>query len=200
MRFAPTTFRPLFGRVLTLVTAGIVVLGLGGLVLSGDWGALARFAWPLLLLAALAFALFWFPSVSVLEHEITVSNVFSTVHVPWPAIERIDTKYALTLYTPRGKVTAWASPAPNRYTGQFGSQSDVKLVARDGETAVRPGDLPGTASGAVAFVIRSHWQELRDDGKLGLGFDAEAMRRDIHWPTIAVLGGLAVASVLGALL
>lgn len=200
MRFAPTSFRPVSGRVLSIAVAVIVVLGLGGFVVSGDWPGLVRYAWPLLLLGVLAFAAFWFPRVDVAEHEVTVVNVFSTRHVPWPAIERVDTKYALTLYTPKGRVSAWASPAPNRYSAQLGTASDARLAARDGETAVRPGDLPSTMSGAVAFVIRSHWQDLRDEGRLDLGFDAAAMRRDIHWPLLAVVGALIVASVLGALL
>lgn len=197
MRFAPTSFRPVFGRVLSVVIAIVGALGLGGFVVTGDWSGLARYAWPLVLLVVLAFAAFWFPRVDVAEHEITVVNVFSTQHVPWSAIERVDTKYALTLITPNGKVTAWASPAPNRYSAQLGTKGDVRLAARDGETAVRPGDLPSTMSGAVALVIRSHWQDLRDDGKLELGFDPAAMRRDIHWPLLAVIGALVVASVLG---
>jgi hypothetical protein len=200
MRFAPTSFRPLSGRILSVAVAVVVVLGLAGFVLTGDWTGLARYAWPLLLIGVLAFAAFWLPRVDVAEHEITVVNVFSTVHVPWPAIERVDTKYALTLYTPKGKVTAWASPAPNRYSAQLGTMGDARLAARDGETAVRPGDLPTTQSGAVAFVIRSHWQDLREDGRLDLGFDPDAMRRDIHWPVLIVLGALIVASVIGALL
>lgn len=197
MRFAPTSFRPVAGRVLSIVTCVIVGLGLVGFAWAGDWAGLLRAAGPLLLVGATALALFWFPRVDVAEHEVTVVNVFSTVHVPWPAIERVDTKWALTLFTPKGKVTAWASPAPNRYSAQVSASSETRLAARDGESAVRPGDLPSTPSGAVALVIRSHWEDLRDDGKLDLGFDPEAMRRDIHWPAIAVLGLLAVATVLG---
>ena len=95
MRFTPTTFRPLFGRVLAVIVGVVVVLGLAGLVLAGEVGALARFAWAPLFIGVGAFAAFWFPSIAVAEHEVTVRNVFSTVHVPWPAIQRVDTKWAL---------------------------------------------------------------------------------------------------------
>jgi hypothetical protein len=200
MRFAPTSFRPLFGRVLSVVIAVIAALGLSGFVLVGDWTGLLRFAAPVLLVVVLVFGLYWFPRVDVAEHEITVVNVFSTVHVPWPAIERIDTKWALTLFTPLGRVTSWALPAPNRYTAELGSRADARLAARDGETAIRPGDLPSSPSGAVAYVIRTHWQELRDDGKLALGVEPSAMRRDIHWPLIAALAALAVLTAVTLLL
>lgn len=201
MRFAPTSFRPTFGRVLSVVTAVIAAAGLGGFVVSGDWPGLVRYGWGLLLIAAVSFAAFWLPRVDVAEHEVTVVNVFSTLHVPWPAIQRVDTQYALTLHLPEGrKVTAWASPAPSRYSAQVSATRETRLAARDGATSVRPGDLLETPSGAVAFVIRSHWEDLRDEGRLDLGVDATALRRDIHWPVIFVLGVLAVATALGLLL
>ncbi len=172
MRFTPTTFRPLFGRVLAVVVGVVVVLGLAGFVLAGEYASLVRFAWPALLIGVGAFAAFWFPSIAVAEHEVTVRNVFSTVHVPWPAIQRVDTKWALTLYVsdehrPGGKkVSAWASPAPNRYAAQVGPTKDARLAAKDQGGAIRPGDLLETPSGAVAFVIRSHWDDLRESGAL----------------------------------
>jgi hypothetical protein len=198
MRFAPTTFRPAFGRVLSVVVVAIAVAGIAGFVLTGDVNGLARFSWALALVAVVGVALFWLPSLAVAEHEITVRNIFSTVHVPWPAIQRIDTKYALTLYTPRGKVTAWASPAPNRYASQLSASADTRRAAAGQGGSIRPGDLLTTASGAAAYVIRSHWEQLRDDGHLDNPMIEDgAFRRDIHWVTIGVLGVLAVATVIG---
>lgn len=201
MRFAATSFRPIFGRILSVVVAAIALLGLGGFVVTGDWIGLVRYAWGLLLIVAVAFALFWFPSLDVAAHEITVRNVFSTVHVPWPSIQRIDTKYALTLFTDKGKVTSWASPAPNRYAAHNAASGDARVAA--GATlgmAVRPGDLLSTASGAAAFVIRRHWDDLREDGLLDGPNDPGAFSRDIHWPTITVLAVLIVATVVGTIL
>jgi hypothetical protein len=200
MRFAPTTFRPTFGRVLSVVVALIAAAALAGLVVSGDLNALVRYGWGLLLLAATGIALFWLPSLAVEEHAVTVRNVFSTVTIPWPAIERIDTKYALTIYTAAGRVPAWASPAPSRYASQVSNTSDARLAARASGSNIRPGDLLSTTSGAAAFVIRSHWEDLREDGLLAAGPEAGSVRRDIHWVTIAVLGGLALATALGLLL
>lgn len=190
----------MFGRVLSVVTAAIAGLGLVGVIVSGDMTSLVRYGWIMLLIGALAFALFWFPRVDVAEHEVTVRNVFSTIHVPWPAIQNVDTKYALTLYTSEGKVTAWASPAPNRYAAQGGTAKDARLAADASGASPRPGDLPGTQSGAVAYVIRRHWQDLQEQGLLAAGAEPGSVRREIHWVTAAVLGALTVASILGILL
>lgn len=200
MRFAPTSFRPGFGRALSIATAVIVGLGLAGFVVDGDWNVVVRFSWPLILLAVLAFALFWFPRVDVAEHEVTVRNVFTTIHVPWPAIENVDTKYALTLYTAEGKITAWASPAPNRYAAQAGSLADAKRAAEASGANPRPGDLPSTQSGAIALVIRSHWEDLREQGLLDAGVEPGSLRREYHVVTIVVVAALGLATVLGVLL
>ena len=180
--------------------AAIAIAGLAGFAVTSDWFGLLRYGWMLALLAAVAFAVFWFPRLDVAEHGITVRNVFSTAHVPWPAIQRIDTKYALTLYTTVGKITAWASPAPNRYSSQTSNTADARLAAEASGSNPRPGDLLSTASGAAAYVIRRHWEELRDTGRLDAGVDAASFRRDIHWATIAVLGGLLATTVLGIVL
>jgi len=201
MRFAPVSFRPTFGRVLSVLTAIIAGLGLLGFVVGGDGLGLVRHGWGLLLIAAVGFALFWFPRLDVQEHAITVRNVFSTVTVPWTAIQRIDTKYALTLYTSEGKVTVWASPAPNRYASQVSSTTDTRIADQDSGGSIRPGDLIHTASGAAAFVIRRHWQQLRDDGFLDSAVVEEgSMHKRLHTATIAVLSALAVATVLGFVL
>ncbi|MDP3208990.1 MAG: PH domain-containing protein, partial [Rhodoglobus sp.] len=99
MRFAPTIFRPAFGRVLSVIVVVIAATGIAGYILAGDLTGLVRYGWGPLLLAAVALALFWFPRIGVAEHEVTVRNVFSTVHLPWPAITLVDTKWALTLHT-----------------------------------------------------------------------------------------------------
>ena len=200
MRFAPTSFRPVFGRVISVAMAVIAVLGLAGFIVAGDLLGLLRMTPLLALLTALAFVLFWFPRVDVAEHEVTVVNVFQTVHVPWPSIENVDTRFALTLATPEGKVTAWASPAPNRYAAFGAARGDARLAADAAGAHPRPGDLPSTESGSVAFVIRRHWQDLNEQGLLSAGPEPGAVRRTTHVTTIVVLAVLAVATAAGLLL
>lgn len=198
MRFAPTIIRPTFGRVLSVIVAALCAAGLVGFVATGDWAGLVRYGWSLLLFAAIGAALFWFPSVGVGENEVTVRNIFRTIHVPWAAIDRVDTKYALTLYTDARTVTAWASPAPNRYAGQTTRTGDTTRASEALGANPRPGDLLSTTSGAAAFLIRQHWDDLREAGTLDTSNATVTV--DTHWRTIIVLAALTVATALGILL
>ena len=201
MRFQPASFRPAFGRVLTITIALIALGALIGFVVAGDIAGLLRSGWWLVLLAVVTWALFWMPRVDVLEHEVTIRNPLSTWHVPWPAIERIDTKWALTLFTPRGKIEAWAAPASGRYTVFTLSPGDTRVS----ETArlagsIRPGDTLSSESGAAANHIRRHWEILRDDGLLDGPLEPGSLRRTPHTRTIALLGVLVALSLLGLVL
>lgn len=201
MRFQPASFRPAFGRVLTITIALIALGALIGFVVADDVAGLLRSGWWLLLLAAVTWALYWTPAVEVLEHEVTVRNPLSTWHVPWPAIERIDTKWALTLYTPRGRIEAWAAPASGRYTVFTLGPEDTRVS----ETArlagsIRPGDTLSSESGAAANQIRRHWEQLRDDGLLDVPLEPGSLRRTPNTRTIAVLSVLVALSLLGLVL
>jgi hypothetical protein len=198
MRFAATIIRPTFGRVLSVAVAVLCAAGLVGFVATGDWGGLVRYGWGLAFFAALAAALFWFPSVGVSEAEVTVRNIFRTTHVPWSAIDRVDTKYALTLYTDGRTITAWASPAPNRYAGRTTRTGDTVRASDALGSNPRPGDLLSTTSGAAAFLIRQHWDDLREAGTLDPSNTTVTV--DTHVRTIVVLVTLAVATAAGILL
>lgn len=177
----------------------LIALGaLMGFVVAGDLVGLLRSGWWLLLLAALTWALYWLPVVDVLEHEVLVRNPLATWHVPWPAIERIDTKWALTLYTPRHKIEAWAAPSSGRFTVFTVGPEDTRVT----ETArlagsIRPGDTLSSESGAAANQIRRHWEQLRDDGLLDASADHSRVRRDWNVRTIAVLSVLVALGLVG---
>lgn len=203
MRFPESTFRPLFGRILAVV---IAVAGLAGIVstaVAADLVTTLRVAAPTGLLVVLVVAAYWFPGVAVREDEIEVRNVFTTFHVPWGAIRRIDTKWALTLVTDTAKVTAWASPAPGRHATLWMTRGDVRGAresARAAEGSIRPGDALQSESGAVAHVIRTHWEQLRDDDLLDAPGAGTGPRRELHVATIVASAVLAVATVLSLVL
>ena len=76
MRFQETTFRPLFGRILSVV---IGVLGVASIVVTffeADLGLTLRTASVVGLVVVLTFAGFWFPGVAVREEAVEVRNVF----------------------------------------------------------------------------------------------------------------------------
>lgn len=193
-----TEFRSTFSRVISVAVwvccgVGAVVAafyGLDQLAQTLPWLALASGA---------VWALYWRPRVIVDDGSVHLVNVFRTIDVPWPAIQAVDTKWALTLVTGYGRFTAWAAPAP----GGMGAARQLRKADRQalGSTtsglAIRAGDLPDTPSGSVALVIRTRWEQLRDAGYLDdprMEFAAVPVR--FHWLTIAgavvLVGGCAV--------
>jgi len=129
---------------------------------------LAKF-WIYLWFGYLAWLLFWNPSIRVGESQIVVDNIFKTTTLNWSSIRRIDTKYSLTLETQSAIVRAWAAPAPSRYAGFLANKTEAEHLPESsfiGNGMVRPGDLTSSDSGVAAYVIRSHWEKLRDRNQL----------------------------------
>lgn len=202
MSFQQVTYRSIPARVLAAVTIAVCAVGLGAMAWQDPLSAL-RYGWVLVLVGVAAWALFWRPSLRVEEHGITVANVLRTFFVPWPAIERIDTRFSLTLYTTDGKVPVWVSPAPGRHRAVGLGRSDFTGVAesaRGEHGSLRPSDALSTTSGGLAHVIRRHWEDLRDAGMFDAGHEPGASRITWHVATIAALAGSAAATVAGLLL
>ena len=63
-----------------------------------------------------AWATFWRPCVVVSDAGVRLVNVSRTIDVPWPALQGIETRWALTLVTAYGRFTAWGAPAPGAYS------------------------------------------------------------------------------------
>jgi hypothetical protein len=201
MAFQEVVYRPVFGRALAVTTVVVCAVGVVALF-WGDPAAALRYAWPIILVAVVAWALFWRPTLRVQEHGITVENVFRTYFVPWPAIRAIDTHYSLTLHTSRRKVSVWAAPAPGRHRTLGLASKDFDGVgesARSEYGGLRPADAVTTPSGNLAQLIRGHWEELRDAGVFAAGEDPEAETVTWHTATITALALLGAATVIGLL-
>jgi hypothetical protein len=201
MAFQQVTFRPLPSRVLAVATIVICAAALGAVVWQDPLAAL-RYGWVLVFVAVAAWALLWRPQLRVQEHGITVVNVLRTWFVPWPAIERVDTRFALTLHTAEGTVPVWVSPAPGRHRAFGLSRRDFDGIAesaRGEHGGLRPSDALTTTSGGLAHVIRSHWEQLRDEGMFAPGREPGATRMTWHVGTIAALAATAGAAAIGLL-
>lgn len=194
-------FRPGFGRWLVVVVAAVSAVGaVTGLV--GDAAQTVRYLPVLALAVAVTWAAYWRPAVVVSPAGVELRNVTRTVEIPWPAIQAVTTRYALTLQTAYGTYAAWAAPAPSRARVKLAGRPDRRLpgyVPQVGSVAV--GDLEGTDSGQAAALVRHRWEELRDAGAL----DDPRLERPapvVHWHgrTLALVGGLAVLSALAPLL
>lgn len=191
-----------FGRVLTVVVVAASVLVLVVATVNGRANDAALLLPALALLSFLAWAGFWRPAIDVGAGGITVRNVWHTTQVAWPEVQRIDTRFALTLYTVHGRVTAWAAPAPDRHAVFRAVKSEgghlPESTYLDG--TVRPGDLITTDSGQVAYVIRTHWERLRDEGRLdGARSEFPVLRRRWHWLSLTIAATLAVATLVSAM-
>ncbi len=188
--------RPGFGRLLTLVMVAIGVLAL--VVTAIDRGAIAaiRLGPWMVLLAGGAWALFWRPHVAVDDGGVRLVNVLRTVHVPWPAIRAIDTKWALTLVTAHGTFVAWAAPAPGVHAAMRSARQDAEHlpIARLQGEGMRPGDLPSSSSGDAAQIVRRRWEELRDAGHLD-DPKLEHDRAPTQWHLGSIVCGAALAGL-----
>ena len=192
-----TLFRPKLGRVLCgalwLLCAYAAIATVRA---DGFHSVVTVYPW-LALLAVLAWALYWRPQVEVDDAGVHLVNVLRTIDVPWPAIQRVDTKWALCLFTEYGNFTAWAAPAPGGLATLRAERPTRRALPESAISdgiSVRPGDLPGTPSGSAALLVRRRFEELRDAGYLDnprLEFATVPVRW--HWP---VIGAVIVLIVL----
>jgi hypothetical protein len=159
------------------------------------YGAVVTFA------ALLIWVLFWAPYVTIAPSGVTIRNLIRTQRVSWPAIKLVDTKYALTLTTTVGKVTAWAAPAPSRWTVMRTAASELRQLPGTSYgpgNSVRPGDIPRSESGVAALYVRRYWEQLRAAGYLDAAtIEGRGVETTWLWPEIAALVGLAILSWVG---
>jgi hypothetical protein len=146
----------------------------------------------------------WRPRFEIERSGLTVLNVTRTIEIPWRALIHVDTKYALTLYTPGHRYAVWSAPAPGTASTLRATRNETK--GRVGSPSVgssvrRPGDLLSTESGQAAEVIRRRWTRLRDSGALEPGFaDETPVQVRWHLVTLGVTVALAAGTVAALLL
>ena len=197
-----TVFRSRFNRILAVVVWVLAVFVAVATIVGSPGDALQALL-PALFIAVLAWIALWRPYLVVADEGVTMVNVLRSHRIPWPALINVDTKFALTLFTPGHRYAAWAAPAPGR-TGA----AVARRQARSGNVAprveaggqARPGDLLTTESGAAADMVRERWYELRDSGRLEVGTaDQTKVTNRILWQPalLAVLLGVASVVVLG---
>jgi hypothetical protein len=116
------------------------------------------------LLIYLVWLLFWQPHIEVSEQGVIIVNLLRTHQIPWGQIVRIDTRWALEIFTEKRKYTAWSAPAPGRHTSMLASRDQGEHLPKSSYVAgtVRPGDLVNTDSGSAAARIRALWEQRKD--------------------------------------
>ena len=152
-------------QILSVVIAVAMLLALASIFATDGVEGLIRSAAPVGLVIFVALMLFWFPNVSVSEHQVVIRNVIRSHFIPMEKIVRIDTKWALTLYLESGsKVTSWSATAPGRHSSIFASRDQGDYLPESTYLAgtVRPGDLVTSDSGAAAAQVRRYWEQRSD--------------------------------------
>jgi hypothetical protein len=197
------TLRPLFSRIVAAIVVVFAIAAIVSFAIAGDSVALVSAIAAPLLAGYTAWLVLWQPAVHISDSGVRFENVFRTIHLPWPSIQRIDTKWSLTLYTTFGRFAAWAAPAPGRHSQLSVDPADTRNLPDSAYVggALRPGDVPRTASGDAATIIRMRLQQLRDAGFLDDARpETDRPPVQIHWVRTGVLVALVAATVLTAVL
>ncbi len=152
------------GKVLCLVLSSLVALGLINTVFLAPTPANFESIAFSALLIYLVWLLFWQPHIEVSEQGVIIVNLLRTHQIPWGQIVRIDTRWALEIFTEKRKYTAWSAPAPGRHTSMLASRDQGEHLPKSSYVAgtVRPGDLVNTDSGSAAARIRALWEQRKD--------------------------------------
>jgi len=187
--------RPWYGRALTIGLAVICIGVTVSVVFQDGWSDAGTVApWTAFVTLA-CWATFWRPLVAVSDAGVRLVNVTRTIDVRWPALEGLDTKWALTLTTEYGRFTAWSAPAPgarNAMQSVIGERHDRH---RGAETTVSPGELVETPSGSAAAVVRERWEKLRAAGHLD-DPRLERERADVTWHIGTATAAVALIAVV----
>lgn len=196
----PIVFRSTSSRLLAGIMSGGALVALVAVVMTdGVTGALTVLP-VLALIGGFGWAAYWRPAVVVDDSGVTVIGVIATTDVPWASIRTIDTRWALTLQTTSGVVTAWAAPAPSRHGLYRVTKGENQNLAADTYLAgtIRPGDALSSDSGQAAEIVRRAWDRWRDaQGELPAA--GQPVHRRWHVATLGISAALTVWAVLALL-
>lgn len=194
------------GRVLSSTAIGLIAVGIVASVVEGGI-ALLNIP-PLALIGTVAWALYWMPSVSVTQDEVTFRNVLRTVRIPWGAIESVETRRGLAIVAGGKTYRAWAAPAPGLLSTLGSSGAD--MLALPGSARMREPLQPTSRARSernASSLVLERWEEFQKEQRLEYGERTESGQDDArpaaaspvvrwHLITIAAVLVLAVATAL----
>lgn len=196
----PITLRGRFGIVLTVAVWLICVVSLVTVGTERGVADVFRYTPVVLLVAYACWMIFWAPAVTIDPSGVTLRNIVRSHRVTWPAIQRIDTKYSLTLVVANRKLTAWSAPAPSRFSMMNARKQELHSLPESTYGAgfsVGLGDLPQSDSGVAAYHIRLRWEALRDAGHLDSGIvEGTGVVMTWHRRELLALAGLILLVVV----
>jgi hypothetical protein len=195
----PDVFYSRFNRVIAAIFATVAALSALSLFLLPTASSRALVV-PALFVVLFVWETLWRPSLQISDEAVTIRNPLRTIVVPWAALVHVDTKFALTLYTPGKKFAVYCAPAPGRSLTSAGRRKTTDPVPYVNGSP-RPGDLPGSESGEAAQLVRSRWDALQRSGRVDGGLAAQTPVAVVWaWGRAGVLAAGAAASVVAILL
>lgn len=162
-------FSSKFGRGVSALLWAVLSLSLVQTALeSGFWSVVSVLP-ATLLIGFVAWLVFFNPRVEFSDDSILIINVLATHEIPFSAIQRVDTRWALEVFTQGKKYSAWGAVAPGRHTALFASKDQGEHLPETSYLAgtVRPGDLINTDSGAAAAYLRRKLERVEYQGGAG---------------------------------
>lgn len=115
---------------------------------------------------ALAYQLFLHPAVVFYDEGLVIINPLTRHVIGWQDVEEIETRYTMSIVThdrkgKKGKIQAFAAPAPGRYHSRTIHQSEMRGLNLKESNVIRAGDSPRTNSGAAAAIARSRIDQFQ---------------------------------------
>jgi len=154
---------------------------------------------PLAFVNLLAWEGLWRPLMTISDDGVEVMNPLRSIQIPWNALVNVDTKFALTLFTPGRKFEVWVAPSPGRsfgYRSAAVADREIRRTSPHSSSTVRPGDLVTSESGAAASLVRSRWELLQTSGLVEAGIADEVPVTVLwNWPMAGALLVLLAVSI-----
>ena len=112
------------------------------------------------------------------DEGLVIINPLTRHVIGWQDVEEIETRYTMSIVThdrkgKKGKIQAFAAPAPGRYHSRTIHQSEMRGLNLKESNVIRAGDSPRTNSGAAAAIARSRidqFQHFQTKSTMEYGF------------------------------
>ena len=202
------TFRSRWGRIGTLVVAGLAaLLELLALVQEGWRAALVGLPLPLMVLTLVAW-LWWWPAVTTGPAGVLVRNHFREIAIPWNALEDTGTRFGLRLRAGGHEYVCAAPPerggfaaSRRRTPAEMTPLDDTRTVHHLAETTpevaarmimeerllmLEPDRRPQRSTSERA-AVEENLSRSPIAARLDAGFPASVRTRWVPWPALAVL-------------
>ncbi|MDY3049719.1 MAG: PH domain-containing protein [Rothia sp. (in: high G+C Gram-positive bacteria)] len=197
----PLTLR---ARSAPFYTGGAALIGLILLLTLAFYGgpaALARWGFWVLWGAYSIWYLLGRPALVIDRQELKVLNPGVSHRVNYRALVDVSTRFHLTLVTARRSYQAFALPASGMLASRSAHRAQLQslpAISYGPGRSLRTSDLPNSAAGSAALLLRGYWQEQVEAGVLDSQEALEVSEPD--WKGLGLFLGLGLLSLLSLFL